>query len=102
MQRVGERGTEDGLVVVEYHIGQTVELDVELPAGAPVDPAWNPQPTHVPERVLAGGSVDMIVRVAVLFDAEHWSVEVAAWRRADERGPGPGLAVMDPRQSALF
>ena len=54
LQRVGERGTEDGLVVVEYDIGQTVEFDVELPAGAPVDPAWNPQPRHVPERVLAG------------------------------------------------
>ena len=31
LQRVGERGTEDGLVVVEYDIGQTVEFDVELP-----------------------------------------------------------------------
>ena len=39
----------------------------------------------------------MIVRVAVLLDAEHWSLEEVAWRRADERGPGPGLAVMDPR-----
>ena len=54
LQEVSERGTEDGLVVVEYDIGQTVEFDVELPPGAPVDPAWNPQPTHVPERVLAG------------------------------------------------
>ena len=102
MQRVGERSTEDGLVVVEYDIGQTVEFDIELPAGAPVDPAWSRSRRTCRNGVLAGGSVDMIVRVAVLFDAEHWSVEEVAWRRADGRRPVPGLAVMDPRQSVLF
>lgn len=102
LRRVGERDAEDGVVVVEYDIGQAVEFDAELPAGAPVDPTWDSQPAHLPGRVLARGAVDMIVRVAVLFDADYWGVEELAWRRADGHGPGPGLGVTDPGQSELF
>lgn len=102
LQRTRQRNTEDGLTVVEYDIGQAVEFDVELPAGATVDPGWDPQPTQLPGRVLARGAVDMIVRVAVLFDAEHWGVEEVAWRRADESGPGPGPAGPNPAQRELF
>lgn len=102
LARAGERGTDDGLIVVEYDIGQTVDFEVELPAGVPIDDAWQLQPTHLPGRVRARGTVNMIVRVAVLFDAEHWSVEEVAWRRADGLAPGPGLAVLDHRQGGLF
>lgn len=102
LQRVGERDAKDGVVVVEYDIGQTVEFTAELPMGAPVDPVWDSQPTHLPGRVLARGAVDMVVRVAVLFDADYWGIEELAWRRANGQGPGPGLAVTDPRQRELF
>lgn len=102
MQRVGEREAAPDLVVVEYDIGQTVGFVVELPTGAAVEPSWDRTWSGEPRRLFAGGSIPMILRVAVGFGDDDWGIDVIAWRRADGLGLGYGLLETDPNQGLLF
>lgn len=79
-----------------------VDFEAELPASARVEPGWDTLPGSLPGRFVARGSLDMLVRVAVLFDSDFWGIDELAWRRADGQGRGPGVLKHDPRQGGFF
>lgn len=93
--RVGTREGPDGLLLVEYDIGEAVSFEAELPDLARLEEGW--------EIVRSGGgrqevmgSVHLVARIAVLFDDEFgMTVEDLSWRRADGTGGGAGLSAPD-------
>lgn len=103
---VGGSAMEDGTELVEYELGQTVEFKAEFPEGIAADSGWDISQPDFYGRVQVEGSIEMVLRVAVLFgeDEVGFSIEELSWRRAD--GGGLGAAVyrpdLDPNQPSLF
>lgn len=95
----------DGVTLVEYDLGQIVELWAEFPDGADLDHRWRVSDPDVFQRVRVEGSVDMVLRVAVLFGGEFgFSIEALSWRRRDGVGPGASARAseIDPSQPSLL
>lgn len=101
---VGDKHAEDGLVLVEYDIGQSVEFLASFAEGTDVSALGEPVAGKWVGTVGVTGTVEMVVRVGVVFDADYWGVEELAWRRADGVGPGAALPVsrQDPNLPRLF
>lgn len=101
----GAHTDDDGLTLVEYELGQSVAFTAEFPEGIESDPNWQVSAADLSRRVEVEGTVNMQLRVAVLYGGDFgFSVEQLSWRRAD--GVGPGAAVyhpdLDPHQGQLF
>lgn len=92
----------EGALVAEYDLDQVVEFRALLSEATEVEHDWSVE-SQMADEVLVTGSLRMIVRVAVLFEADlSFSVDVLSWRRADGRPPGPGISEPDPTQTPLF
>lgn len=102
LERVGEREASDGLGLIEFDIGQTVEIEASFPSGTDVKGLGEVVPGKWVGTVGVRGNVDMIVRVGVLYDNDYWGVEELAWRRADGTGPGFGFLEKDQNQPPMF
>lgn len=95
----------EGLALVEYDLGQTVAFEAEFPAGIEIAPDWRSSEPDPWGRVRVEGSIEMFLRVAVLYGGEYgFSVDELSWRRRD--GSGLGSAARgdepDPNQPTLF
>lgn len=100
--RAGVRQAADGLLVVEYDIGQTVEFVATYPETDDVANLGDVLPGRRFGCVDVRGEVEMIVRVGVMYDTDYWGVEDLSWRRADGRGPGVEPPPPGPPQEGLF
>lgn len=79
----------DNLTLVEYELGQTVEFQAEFPDDVDTDPGWRVSEPDALRRVRVEGSVDMLLRVAVLFGGEFgFSIDALSWRRRNDTGVG--------------
>lgn len=94
--RAGTRLSPEGLLLVEYDVGEDFHFTAELPDGARVEDDWQVN-WSAGGRQQVEGDVGLVARMAVLFDADMGlSVEELAWRRADGRPPGSSMSVRDP------
>ncbi len=101
----GSSGPE-GMTLVEYDLGQTVEFVGQIPGVVVPDPGWTVSGPDALHMVRVEGSVKLILRVAVLFGDEFgFTVDALSWRRADGSGPGMPVemdqTVTDPDQLSL-
>ncbi|WP_396910286.1 PIN domain-containing protein [Mycolicibacterium sp.] len=103
-QAVNTRTSPDGLILVEYDIGQSVTFQAVVDNGTDVEPGWYTSDPDLLNRVQVEGEVDMIARVAVLFGDEFgFSVDDLSWRRTDDSGPGsPMYWAHNPNQLSLL
>jgi hypothetical protein len=93
----------DGLILAEYDLGQSVEFEAELPDVSEVEDGWKVSEPNFLGHIIVRGQVQMIVRLAVLFEYPGGlAVDQLSWRRID--GPAPGAAPLDPipGQLSLF
>jgi hypothetical protein len=102
LETVGSKISPDGVVLVEYDIGEVVDFEAELAEGTPVEDNWEFLPPTFPGRVTVRGRVSMTMRVGVLFADNGWSVDQLSWRRVDGNGPGASTFGVDPNQMRLF
>lgn len=96
---------DEALTLVQYDLGQLVDFLAEFPDGVELDPRWRASTADYLRRVRVEGTVDMVLRVAVMFGGEFgFSIEELSWRRADGSGPGeaPYRPESDPNQPALW
>ncbi|WP_127792578.1 PIN domain-containing protein [Agromyces sp. LHK192] len=98
--RVEADSIDQELVVAQYDIGQRVRFSAVLPLGTRTDPDWDVSDDY--GRIQVRGDLGLVLRVAVLFDADDgMSIESLSWRRSDGRGPGHGLMDRD-QDTPLF
>lgn len=83
--------TADGLTLSWYDIGQSITFVAQFPSGVEFGNQWQVSSPDGQGRVRVEGTVEMILRVAVLFGGEFgFSVEGLSWRRRDGTGQGRG------------
>lgn len=87
VERVSSRESGDGLVLVEYDIGETVTFEAELRDGEPLDASWTVEASPITGRLEVSGEMEMVLRVGVLFDHDGWSVDELSWRRDEALDP---------------
>lgn len=93
--RVAAEAVDENLVLAQYDIEQTVTFAAILPSGSKTDSGWRVLERF--GRLEVSGEVELVVRVAVLFDPEQgMNIEGVSWRRLDGQGPGPGVPKRDP------
>lgn len=93
----------DGLILTEYELDQDVDFEAELPEGTEVEDGWEVSKPNYLGHINVRGQVQMIVRLAVLFDDDYGlSVEELSWRRSDGSGPGAVPFGPIPGQLPLF
>lgn len=101
----GARASEGGLSLVEYELGQTVEFVGDFPEGIDPEDGWHVSAPSFFRQVSVEGSVEMVLRIAVLFGGDlGFSIEELSWSRADGSGPGAPIYTpeLDPRQRTLW
>lgn len=102
LDRVSVRRTEDGVNFIQYDIGEVVEFTALLPDGSRLEPHWKASPAPYPAQILVHGSVDLTLRVGVLFEAgTSFAFDDFSWRRTDGTGSGASVQAHDPG-AALF
>lgn len=102
IRRISEAVAGDGATVVEYDIEQVVHFRTVLPDIAVLNDDWEVE-SRVGDELTVTGAVDMVVRIAVLFDSERsFSVEEVRWSRADGTPRGQDVAEPNPLQQKLF
>jgi hypothetical protein len=92
----------EGSIVAEYDIDQLVNFRATLPEEATMQPSWEIE-SHVGDETSVVGCVNMVVRLAVLFEANgSFAIDELSWRRADGGPPGFDVAQPDPSNVPLF
>lgn len=93
----------EGVIVAEYDVDQIISFRVTLPEGATIEPDWEIEGSFGNE-VNVLGRVDMVVRIAVLFDADmSFAIDELSWRRADGTPAGLDFSTYrDPSSVPLF
>ncbi len=102
IENVGSKIGPDGVVLVEYDVGEVIEFEAELAEGTSIEDDWRVLPPTFPGRVTVHGQLRMVVRLGVLFGDAEWSLDQLSWRRGDGKGPGPLVVEIDPNQMQLF
>jgi hypothetical protein len=97
---ITSRNLGNGLTLAEYEINESVGFVAEFPMGAQVDDSWETYESF--GRLLASGTLEFAVRVAVSYDEDlGFSIESLGWR--GKHGRGLGLTpLVDPEIEPIF
>lgn len=97
-------GDENDLTLVQYDLHETVSFWGQFPEGVEIEPGWKAQLIESSRLVEVEGTIDMVLRVAVLYPGEFTSfdIEELSWRRADGSGAGAPIHQPDRNQPTLW
>lgn len=102
IRRVSTSSAGEGTFVSEYDVDQVVTFEATFREPLEIEPDWEIR-SQIGDEITVAGEVEMVARLAVLFDSNlTFAIEELSWRRSDGTPPGLPMGAADPSSLRLF